>query len=68
MPVEKQNLIKESEWLNDQSIELWREKPEQALLRAQEAMEIRGRVLGKGFSAAGPTPSVVRGGAGGYDC
>ncbi len=40
-------LREESQRLNDQSNALWREKPEQALLRAQEAMQIRERVLGK---------------------
>ena len=47
MSSENRELLEESQRLSDRSNALWREKPRQALLRAQEAMEIRERVLGK---------------------
>ncbi len=47
MSSENRELLEESQRLNDQSIELWREKPEQALSLAQKAMETRGNILGK---------------------
>ena len=46
MPVEKRDRLKEAERLNKQSLNLWREKPEQALSTAREAMGIRREILG----------------------
>ncbi len=47
MSSEKRESLEESQRLNDQSNELWREEPEEALPIAQKAMVIRGEILGK---------------------